>query len=273
MTDQSESAATPIAGIQDAFSSWAVYSKRSEILVHLTHEGLQRIVTAPKITQILHDAAGKEVPEQVAHAEKWKADQARREAATNFTTVHSHALLGLWGALECLIDDITIAMIHAHPELLDSPEFEKVKIPVSVLTMTDTHARSRLIYAEAAKNSKSDLTIGVGKFERILKLVNLSGAVPEKIRTAVFEAQQIRNVFAHKGGKMDDKFVGHFPRRDYVVGDELQIDFDTFSPLMHGIHMYAAVVINRYLVQIGKSPTTGGCAGYEGLLDDQRQCV
>lgn len=194
-----------------------------------------------------------------------KAADARSEATAGFPNLHAHSLLGLWGAFECFIDDLVVAFIETDPIILQGVPFEKVKLPVSTLTITDTRLRSEAIYSEASRITGADLAIGTTKFERLLKLVGLDGAVPKQISENVFLAQQIRNVWAHRGGKADSKFTERCSSLGFSVGDTVNMDFPFFSPLMHGLHMYSMVIINRYRSSKGLNLLSAACPGYLDL--------
>ncbi|KIM15294.1 hypothetical protein QV65_24575 [Rhodococcus erythropolis] len=86
--------------------------------------------------------------------------------------------------------------------------------------------------------------------------------MPAKIKNAVFRAQQIRHVWAHRGGTADATFVARCPDRA-GIGDKLNMDATEFLHLMHGLHMYGWVIVNRHLRNIGEKPVTAACHGYE----------
>lgn len=194
----------PIKHLAGPFSTWTRYSSDTENLVHLTHEGLSRAAELPELYRDL------DVDEENLKWVEWKAGVAQKEIDAGFPTLHAHSLLGLWGALECLVEDIFRESIKALPELLAGEALSKIKLPVSVLYGSEEE-RANLLLFELSRNLGADKRLGVGQFEVILDPINLGGAVPHKIKDAVFDAQQTRHIWAHRGGIADATFVERRP--------------------------------------------------------------
>ncbi|ODR24327.1 hypothetical protein BHQ19_16855 [Mycolicibacterium porcinum] len=197
---------------------------------------------------------------------EWRAGIAQKEIDAGFPTLHAHSLLGLWGALECLVEDIFRESIKALPELLSGETLSKIKLPVSVLYGPEED-RANLLLFELSRNLGADKRLGVGQFEVILDPVRLGGGVPPKIREAILHAQQIRHIWAHRGGTADGQFVERRPGRARV-GERVDMKADEFLPIMHGLHMYALVILNRHMKNLGRAAVAAHCPGYEGVLTD-----
>lgn len=255
---------------RQAAGTWMSYAEGTESLVHLTHEGLARVIQMPEMHRTLEGALGSSDPQEyeakLARA-VWKADQARAEVEAGFPTLHAHSLLGLWGALECFIEDVFLACIDNEPGLLASESFAKIKLPVATAFATDHAERDAAILLATSQAVGGDLGQGVGRFERLLGTVGFSGSVPEKVATAIYEAQQIRNVWAHRGGLADRRFIDACPHLGFAHGQRVNVDGDLFMRLMHGMHMYGVVVLNRGLLSVGREPIAAACPGYESSVE------
>lgn len=252
------------ASIRRTFDTWAEYSEETEILVHVTHEGFFRVQSLPEILRILRGALRESDAEGLARAER-TASLSKRESDAGFPTLHAHSLLGLWGSFECFVEDLFVAMLEDDPSHLSDAAFSKVKLPVALLSGSE-HDRYRAILYEASRVTDADLAIGVTKFERLLRMVGLGGEVPDSIKEAVFQSQQIRNVWAHCGGIADARFVARCPNLGFSDGEKVNMRADTFLPLMHGLHMYGVVIFNRYQATRGRDEVFVECAGYKGVL-------
>lgn len=202
----------------------------------------------------------------IARAEE-AAARVRPEVESGFPTVHAHALLGLCGALESYVEDVTLAELLANPSHLSGPAFEKIKVPVSILELP-VAARNRRILQEASRATSADLASGVTRHERTLKLVDLSGVVPVRIRDAVFLATEIRNVWAHRGGIADERFVDKCPNLGFLLGQKVAVQRPLFGRLMHGLTTYAWVIANRYLDRRGYPRLEADFVGYEGVFSE-----
>lgn len=54
-------------------------------------------------------------------------------------------------------------------------------------------------------------SLGVARFETLLALVELSGAIDEEHRKGLFELQQVRNVIVHRAGIVDRRLREQCP--------------------------------------------------------------
>lgn len=243
----------------EAARTWSKYADYVESLVHLTHEGFRFVLIEPQQLELLGADA-----HQIAAAKK-KAELAQREVDAGFTMLHAHSLMGLWGAMECLVEDFFIHRLVSDPTLLASESFAKVKIPAAVVSQDPT-AMAEAVLLEWARAQGSDLRGAPGRFERLLAPVGLAGLVPPQVGHALHRAHAARNVWAHKGGVADKRFVESCPEWGFRIGDRVVLTFEEFSPLMHGLHMYALVVVNRYRALCGHAPLISECVGFEGAL-------
>ncbi|ORB46770.1 hypothetical protein BST43_26555 [Mycobacteroides saopaulense] len=240
----------------DPYRSWTDYSEGTEDLIHLTHEGYRHLSFYPQIMNL----AG--LTEEEMSSGKWKASRADKEIEAGFPTLHAHALLGLWGAFERFIEDVFVAAIVDAPEILGGEMFAKLKLPLKV-ALSSGEERARGIMLEISRAAGSDSKTGINQFENILNYVGLSGVTPPNVRDAVFNAQQVRHVWAHRGGVADEQFVGRCPSRA-KVGDKLMIDIGEFGIYMHGLHMYGILIMNRHLLNLGEPLVLSECEGYKG---------
>jgi hypothetical protein len=228
--------------------------------VHLTHEGLGRALNLPELFTIL------EMSDERVKQAQFRADRARKEVDAGFPTLHAHSLLGLCGALECLVEDIFIASIKNDPTLLQSETFSKIKLPVNMM-FSDESRKYVAIMTEASRATNADVAVGATRYERMLELVGLGGPTPDRIRDSLYVAQQVRNVWAHRGGVADARFVEACPQFGVGEGQRVEMDGGTFLSLMHGMHMYGMVIVLRHLDALGRPRVSAECPGYEGVLN------
>ncbi|SIM00928.1 Uncharacterised protein [Mycobacteroides abscessus subsp. abscessus] len=248
--------AVRLGWMDEPFRAWIEYSEGTEDLIHLTHEGYRHVTLHPKTMEILGFSE-----EQIA-GEKWKAARANKEVEAGFPTLHAHALLGLWGAFERFIEDVFVAAIVDAPESLEGERFAKLKLPLKV-ALSSGEERARGILLEISRSTGSDSKTGINQFESTLDYVGLSGVTPPNVKDAVFKAQQVRHVWAHRGGVADAQFVDRCPGRA-DIGDKLMMNMGEFGTYMHGLHMYGMLIINRHLANVSEPLVLSECRGYEG---------
>lgn len=165
--------------VMQPIRTWLNYTRDAQSLVDLTYYGLGYPEKMLKINEILDSRPDITGPQDVdiekvrrlARLKKRRA-QADLEASAGFPTLHAHTILGLWGALECLVSDLSMEVITNSPSLLGGEPFSKVKMPVS---MAGSDIRSIVTHAidEASRQRGSDLSDGVGRFEKVLTLAGL----------------------------------------------------------------------------------------------------
>ncbi|WP_264026818.1 hypothetical protein [Mycolicibacterium insubricum] len=241
------------------YKAWQEYSEDTEALIHLTHEGFRHVSLRPQTLHLLG------YTDEEIQPDRWKAGKAEGEIRAGFPTLHAHALLGLWGAFERFVEDTFTALIVAQPELLEGERFARIKLSMRA-ALASGEERAQAVLYEITRNTSGPKKLGVNQFEDLLDHLSLSGEVPENVKDSVFAAQQVRHVWAHRGGVADAQFVGRYPTRAQV-GEKLMIDISEFSRYMHGLHMYGLVIVNRYLKEIDEPPVLKECRGYEGTWE------
>ncbi len=85
----------------------------------------------------------------------------------------------------------------------------------------------------------------------MLDPVGLSGSYNSVLGQNLYEMQQIRNVFAHKRGEADGRFVSLCQDLRYRVGDRLHIDSVTWSDFTMTTVAYAEVILRRMREELG----------------------
>lgn len=256
MSSESSGIPIPLGCLLEPYKAWGEYSDATEALVHLTHEGFRHVSIHPELRRLLG------YTDEEIEGDKRKAAIANREIEAGFPTLHAHALLGLWGAFERLVEDIFVALIATRPDMLEGERFTKVKLPMRA-ALSSGEERANAVLYEVTRNAAAPKKLGVNQFEDLLAYVSLSGVVPENVKDSVFVAQQVRHVWAHRGGTADAQFVERCPDRA-KVGEKLMMGMAEFSRYMHGLHMYGWIIMSRHLESLGEPVIRRECTGYEG---------
>lgn len=175
-------------------------------------------------------------------------ESAKREIDGDFELVNALSLLAAWGSFEAFIEDVCKAMLLMDRKLLESKPFETLKLPAAVL-VSDPYEQTDLVFSEVTKKLNSDLKIGAGKFECLLELVGLdgNGDVSDELKDAIFYAQQTPNVWAHRSGKADKRFVERCPNMGLAVGDVVKIGTEQNNVYLYALMIYGVLVVNRFL--------------------------
>ncbi|GAA0593130.1 hypothetical protein [Actinomadura livida] len=250
---------------QKPFSRYSKQSADIENLIHLTHEGFHGLILRPELFDAIFDDADEGKAKRVADAKR-KADLAQKEKEKGFPLLHAHALVGAWGSLEALIEDLVESWIKYKPDITKTSPISKIKIPLGEFIQLSEDERARLIVTELQRDLKVDLKSGVTKYEPLLEAIGLGGVVDPRVKRSLFQSQQLRNVIVHRAGVVDRRLVDSCPWLGYETGDQVQIDEEVFYYCLHGMHMYALTIRNRCSAADGGRPTVVDCPGFEGAL-------
>lgn len=239
-------------------------------LVDLTRRGANVLTMGPRIFEVLIETASDKEHAAVEYEKRqagarYTAKVADSEMKNDFSLLHSHALMGAWGALEGMIEDLSISRMQHDASILDEPKFAKIRVPLVEFQVMSESDRLRFIVAELQRDLGLELKSGATKFEPLLAVVGLSGFVDRRVRDAIFEAQNLRNVFAHRGGVADRKLVSNCPHLSYKIGDSVKIDSKVFSRDFYGLLAYGFIVLNRCRNLEGMQLSEISFPGFEGV--------
>lgn len=243
------------------------------MLLYLTYEGLSRVTGVPEMQRLLAEmlqehADAAETARSIAESEK-RAERAQTLIDTDFSMLHAHTLMGLWGALESGIADLVGSWMDVMPDVLDNPSFRKVVIPIADWERASSREdQRRLVASKIDSLTASNPSAGIKRFEEQLKYVALDGPVDPRVSRAMFEVYHYRNVIAHRSGIADRRFVEACPDLGYKIGDPVKINRDQFAQIFFALGLYVRTVRNRCLSAVDREPDFAGVPdGWEGALD------
>ncbi|TQR85959.1 hypothetical protein D8S82_14365 [Mycobacterium hodleri] len=195
-------------------------------------------------------------------------DVAERNIESKHQTLNVLALLGCWGSFEAYVVDAAKAGLRSRPEMLSNPVFNKAKRRAEQLADADEGQRFEHIIDKVLASIHDKLDAGGnGKYESQLALGGLGGTVPSDLASALMEAQQVRNVLAHNGGKADAKLLKQAPSLGFEIGDQVVITKQMLGKYLLALNTYTTIIVNRYRVQRGCAPLV--CyGGMQNLFKD-----
>jgi hypothetical protein len=245
------------------------YASEVDGLVTLTGDGISHLIRVPIILELVIagvNSADKAKNDERVKRAKGIAQLAESETEKGFPLLHSHAVMGIWGALEAMVEDLAISWMEHNPSLLGKPEIAKIRVPLVEFEKMEQQDRLRFLVSELQRSLGSELKSGATRFESLLGALGLGGSVDRRIRDILFETQNLRNVFAHRGGIADRRFVTNCPQLQYFVGDTVTVNGPYFERILRGLVMYSTVILNRCRAIDGLRPITAEFTGFEGVL-------
>jgi hypothetical protein len=250
--------------------NWFIdYLVQVEILLALASRGISTVTQFPDLYRKLKpydNDPEKDATEHNLNSLREVIKLAESEIANDFPLLRSHSIIGVWGALEAMIEDLAIAWMEQNPSVLDGPNLAKIRVPFVQFHRLDQQERLRFVVTELQRELRVELKSGATKFELLLGTLGLGGPVDERVRDILFETQNLRNVFAHRGGIADRRFVANCPHLQYSAGDRIRISSEHFQRILHGLLMYSATILNRCRAIAGMRVITEDIAGFEGVL-------
>jgi hypothetical protein len=84
----------------------------------------------------------------------------------------------------------------------------------------------------------------------------MGGPIADDLRRALYEAQQVRNTLAHRGGVADRRLTDACPWLKLSPGKSFTITHRRFEYYQQAIRLYVINVLNRFLREDGKPPIT-----------------
>jgi hypothetical protein len=231
---------------------WVKFTSRTLSFVDAVYRSVSAMIPLAALLEQFPEIIEKRVPGGTPQVSK-AAALGKEQMDTEFGYLHAVSLMAYWGAFEAFIEDVCLAKLLMEPQLLESGPLGKVKIDASSI-LGDQLALMELILQTAFANQKSALKLGKGTFESRLEVVGLDGNVPKELGDDIFVAQKVRNVWAHRAGIADKRFVdecsGFF---FYKPGDPVEISRSAFERYVYAISVYGTVIINRYREKQGLS--------------------
>lgn len=185
----------------------------------------------------------KRVQQKELEAAHVQAALAQSEIDSDFRLLHAHSLVGIWGAVDAWVDDVVAGWLLNRPDCFELGD-RKVKVSCSTV-LSDPLTRTRFVAAALRDSLGYSLRLGVTPMEEFFASVGLSGFVPSEIGDAVFEAQQIRNVYAHNGGRADERLLERCPRLGLSRGVPVPVTSDMYYGYAAAFIRYVSVVWNR----------------------------
>lgn len=173
------------------------------------------------------------------------------ESKNRLPYLKSLTTIRLVAIMEVVVQDAVVLSLESVSKVLDRDEVRRIKGPVIELASASPYERAEFIANALALEMKTPMRSGVGKFEALLKPVGLDGAVDDLARTALFELLNVRNVLAHRGGRVDVRFTRNCPWLTQTVGTELRITPEMTERYKNAVVYYLIELLIRWLRRDG----------------------
>lgn len=147
-----------------------------------------------------------------------------------------------------------MAWLMAKPETLQRTEFSKIRVPIAEFQLLCKEDQMSYLIAEVQRDLKADLRLGITRFEKLLDAIGMGGYTSTEVSKAIYEAQQVRNVIAHRSGLADRQLTQACPWLGLKPGEPVIIGHRKFTYYLQAIHLYIVGINNRFRASEGMEP-------------------
>jgi hypothetical protein len=228
------------------------YVEQSFRLASLAISGISRMTNDPRLIEAIvnyemtisdADEQTEDQQSQIAEA-RTRGEFATQEVEQGFPFLCGHTIVGLWGAFEAAMEDFLVRWILYSPGSLEAVSQHRLRVPATNFMNATDQERAQLLLAELSRNLQADVKLGISRFEELLSRFDLAGNPEQELRQKIFEMQQVRHIWAHRGGLADVQFKERCPWFDVEVEELVKVDMDK-------VEDYGSATI-YYLIDIWK---------------------
>lgn len=227
--------------VRTAVADFLRYVARVLDLTDLTQGGARVLVSIRDQLQELDPESGskdRSIRERAALAES--------ELDRDFPLLNAHALMGLWGALEACIDDVCVGWLIESRGEGAREAMQRVRVSLSDVYFLVEPERSQRLLDWIKANLGSERKQGAGQFESALAAIGIGGSIDEHVRQLLFYAKEMRNVVAHRGGRIDQRLLALGPEIVRAeIGETLSIRTAQVFAIASAMLVYAESLWRR----------------------------
>jgi hypothetical protein len=213
------------------FQQCIEYLREISQILNLSILGVKQLSRMFPLAKALHEleiAFGESEEGGEAYLNKWRklADISTREIKYDFPMLHAHALVGIWSALDSLVEDILVAFLLHDPSIRRKEDVLKIKVTLLDYYSLDEESKFRYIAKQIRSNLKYDLKRGITRVDAIFKYLGINVDIDQETRRCFFEMNCLRNAIVHQAGRVDDKLSKDCPWLGLVPGERINISHE-----------------------------------------------
>lgn len=217
-------------------------------VIYISRKGIRTITAMPKMVEALERLENKEIGEdgkkKIAEAQK-EADLAVAEIEADFPVLHGLAVIALWSWLEHGIKGFIALWLAHHKGAIKIPALGKLRIKMAHYMALSKSEQMKEIVDLMDRELDSEGRSGVNRFESLLEPFGLSGAVSKECAHALNELQQVRNLMAHRNGKVDRQFKSKCPWIKVAIDKKVNVKREMFQQYSAGTIGYFTELLYR----------------------------
>ena len=148
------------------------------------------------------------------------------------------AVVRLWTAIEAAMNDVCRARLELDGYWRKANSLEGVMADLGKFLAKSDRDQVSFVLEELAKKSGARGQPGVGRFQKMLKELDLGGGIARPIRKRILWLAEARHVLVHRQGQVDKKFLDAYPGTGKQPGDKLVVREHEFARSVAAVHAY-----------------------------------
>jgi len=224
-----------------------------DIVLKLSVGGITQAVSSPRMIELLNEfnrltnkpwMTPEQLSEKVENA-RIGARLAQKEVKEGFSTLHSQALLMLWGSVEDLVKSLLAGFLENEESARNSAALQKVKVSIGEYESLDPKERYFYVLDLLERELQAPNKQGANRFETLLEAFSLSGPIADEVKQCLFEMYHMRNAIAHRRGVADRRLVVACTWLNLQVGMPVRISQETYARYLKVVETYASELLYR----------------------------
>jgi hypothetical protein len=195
-------------------------------ITRLSAQGISMHTGRPRLLEALAKADG----EEKAHVRLAGLDDAKKDAALaqreideDFPVLHGLVTIALWSWLEHFVKGLLEVWFLHRPAAMNTPAIHRLKVRLGDYMQLSKAEQAGHLVELLEQELAGPLKQGLGRFNCLLEVIGFNVVVSDEAKRTIFEHQRVRNVLAHRNGRVDARFKSECPWMKYKVGAELRV--------------------------------------------------
>jgi len=148
--------------------------------------------------------------------------EAKNIINSNFHSINSHGLIGLWCAVETAVEDTIVLILMNDINALEAIKNAGYNIKGNIKSPLNEIEARNYYSRKLEKQTRNDVTVGEG-YCILLSIFGLNISLDKKTLNVLSEINDVRNCLLHRGGIIDEKISNSSIELTKFIGKEINI--------------------------------------------------
>lgn len=190
----------------------------------------------------------------------------------DFHDLNQIIALRCWAVVEAFVEDVCLVAVelvdwqHPHERL------RKIKCDLHEILASSKEEVASFVLSKIADQVGSSLKQGVGRFESVLEVLELGGAINESVKNELFTLSKYRNCIMHSDSVIDVKLVECIPVLSSNLGARLGITHIEARRFLFACLWYVMEIQRRFATRLGDVVPAQFIEEQSRFLESMREC-